>query len=109
MIPDSGGLSALLGDFAEVCAADGRRAVLLAEENGERCFKAGSYCGFICFTDGTFVEILPYPGGAGIRQYLDKGTVSEADTAVSRRRRSAEKALRRVLQTVRSRAQPVRL
>lgn len=70
MIPDSGGLSALLGDFAEVCAADGRRAVLLAEENGERCFKAGSYCGFICFTDGTFVEILPYPGGAEARKRL---------------------------------------
>lgn len=62
MIPDSGGLSAVLGDFTEVCSADGRKAVSLVEGNGERHFRAGSYCGFVCFNDGTFVEILPYPG-----------------------------------------------
>ena len=54
-----GGFPLMLGEFAEVCAADGRGAVAVRERDGRKLFTAGSYCGFACFADGTLLEILP--------------------------------------------------
>ncbi|SHM14175.1 5-methylcytosine restriction system specificity protein McrC [Ruminococcus flavefaciens] len=53
------GLSKLLRDFAELCAADGRKVVIAGRKNGAEKFMIGSYCGAVCFTDGTLIEILP--------------------------------------------------
>jgi len=53
------GLSAMLSDFAEVCAAENRRVVTVSQKNGTKYFTAGSYCGFAYLTDGTLIEILP--------------------------------------------------
>lgn len=53
-------LCMMLSEFAEVCRADGRKAVSAAEKNGSKYFTAGSYCGFICLADGTLIEILPH-------------------------------------------------
>lgn len=52
-------LGMMLGEFAEVCGADGRKAVSVSEKSGKKYFSAGSYCGFICLADGTLIEILP--------------------------------------------------
>lgn len=60
--PENSELSAMLGEFAEVCAAEGREAVALREKNGSKYFSAGLYCGFACLTDGTLIEILPPVG-----------------------------------------------
>ena len=57
------GLSAMLGEFAEVCAAEGRKAVAVSQTDGVSCFTSGSYCGFARFTDGTLLEILPRTTG----------------------------------------------
>ncbi|MDO4863364.1 MAG: hypothetical protein Q4A05_04255 [Ruminococcus sp.] len=57
--PENGELSAMLGEFAEVCAADGRDAVTVSRTGGRSRFTAGSYCGFVCLADGTLIEILP--------------------------------------------------
>lgn len=54
-----GGLTKSLGGLAEICGADGRDAVVLRDEGGRKLFTAGSYCGFVCFADGTLLEILP--------------------------------------------------
>ena len=54
------GLSKSLGEFAEICAADGRKAITVSQKNGVKYFMAGSYCGFACLADGTLVEILPH-------------------------------------------------
>lgn len=54
-----GGFPQMLGEFAEVCAADGRGAVAVRERDGRKLFTAGSYCGFACFADGTLLEMLP--------------------------------------------------
>ena len=54
-----GGLTKALGGLAEICGADGRDAVVLRDEGGRKLFTAGSYCGFVCFADGTLLEILP--------------------------------------------------
>jgi len=62
MSPENAELSAMLGEFAEVCTAEGREAVALRGENGARYFSAGIYCGFACLTDGTLIEILPPVG-----------------------------------------------
>lgn len=63
VIADSSGgnesLIAALGEFAEVCGSEGRAAVTVSEKGGARQFRAGDYCGFICFADGTLLEILP--------------------------------------------------
>lgn len=56
---ENGELSEMLGEFAEVCAADGRKAVTVRQQKGVKYFMAGSYCGFARLTDGTLVEILP--------------------------------------------------
>lgn len=56
---ENGDLSKMLGDFAEVCAADGRKPVTVTRKNDASYFMAGSYCGFASFIDGTLVEILP--------------------------------------------------
>ena len=61
-VPDNSGFSGMLGEFAEVCEAEGRKAVTLRTENGASWFSAGSYCGFACLSDGTLVEILPPVG-----------------------------------------------
>ncbi len=53
-------LGMMLGEFAEVCEADGRKTVSAAEKNGKKYITAGSYCGFICLADGTLIEILPH-------------------------------------------------
>ena len=57
---ENGGLSEMLGEFAEVCAADGRKVVTLRQQKGTKYFTAGSYCGFARLTDGTLIEILPH-------------------------------------------------
>ena len=56
-------LTKMLGEFAEVCEADGRKAITVGRENGARYFMAGSYCGFAYLADGTLVEILPHTEG----------------------------------------------
>ena len=61
--PENGELSKMLGEFTEVCAADGRNAVYVGRKNGKKLFFAGDYCGFACFADGTLVEILPLAKG----------------------------------------------
>ena len=58
--PENGGLSKVLGELAEVGAAEGREAVVLRRENGRQYFTAGTYCGFACFIDGSLLEILPH-------------------------------------------------
>lgn len=52
-------LSGMLSEFAEVCKADGREAIIACRKNAGNYFRAGTYCGFICFADGTLIEILP--------------------------------------------------
>lgn len=59
---ENGSLSAMLGDFAGACAADGRKAVTVCQEDGAKYYRAGSYCGFACLADGTLIEILPPVG-----------------------------------------------
>jgi 5-methylcytosine-specific restriction endonuclease McrBC regulatory subunit McrC len=61
--PENGELTKVLGEFADVCAADGRNAVYVGRKNGKKLFIAGDYCGFACFSDGTLVEILPQSTG----------------------------------------------
>ena len=61
---ENGDLSEMLGEFAENCAADGRKAVTVSHRNGKKYFKAGSYCGFASLIDGTLVEILPHTKGS---------------------------------------------
>lgn len=61
--PENAELANMLGEFAEVCAADGREAVTVREENGKKYFAAGAYSGYACFTDGTLLEILPQTKG----------------------------------------------
>lgn len=61
--PESGSLTKVLGELAEVGAADGREVIALRRENGRHFFTAGTYCGFACFTDGTLLEILPRTEG----------------------------------------------
>ena len=61
--PKNGELSNMLGEFAEVCAADGRNAVTVSTKNGIKYFMAGDYCGFVCLADGTLIEILPKTEG----------------------------------------------
>lgn len=64
--PENAELTKMLGEFAEVCAEDGRKAVTICEKDGRRYFMAGSFCGFIRLADGTLIEILPFAdGGAG--------------------------------------------
>lgn len=58
-LPGEGGFPFMLGELAEVCETDGRRAVAAYEKDGRKLFAAGSYCGFACFADGTLLEILP--------------------------------------------------
>ncbi|WP_295081542.1 hypothetical protein [Ruminococcus sp.] len=60
---DNGELSKMLGEFAEVCAAEGREAVTVSQGKGAKYFMAGDYCGFASLTDGTLVEILPRSKG----------------------------------------------
>ncbi|MCR4640300.1 hypothetical protein [Ruminococcus sp.] len=57
-------LAMMLSEFAEVCEADGRRAVSVSEKGGKKYISAGSYCGFICLADGTLAEILPKLGNS---------------------------------------------
>jgi 5-methylcytosine-specific restriction endonuclease McrBC regulatory subunit McrC len=52
-------LTEMLTEFAEECAADGRKAITIHRKNGAKHFAAGEYCGFARLTDGTLVEILP--------------------------------------------------
>lgn len=61
--PENAELAMMLGEFADVCSTDGREAVRVSSKNGRKCFTAGNYCGFICFADGTLVEILPRTEG----------------------------------------------
>ena len=61
--PDNGGLSQMLGEFAEECAADGREAVVMRQKGGKIYLMAGSYCGFACLADGTLIEVLPRTDG----------------------------------------------
>ena len=56
---ENSGFPSMLGEFAEVCEAEGRQAVTLSGKKGRKYFKAGSYCGFVYFADGTLLEILP--------------------------------------------------
>lgn len=59
----NGEITKMLGEFAAVCKADGREAITVSQINGIRYFTAGSYCGFVCLADGTFIEILPQTDG----------------------------------------------
>ena len=69
--PENGRLTTMLGEFAEVCAADGRKAITAVQDKGRKYFKTGSYCGFARFTDGTLLEILPHnENAAGARKAL---------------------------------------
>ncbi len=61
--PKNGELSNMLGEFAEVCTADGSNAVTVSRKNGVKYFMAGDYCGFVCLADGTLIEILPNTEG----------------------------------------------
>ncbi len=66
MSPENAELTKMLGDFTEVCAAEGRGAVTVSQRDGKRCFTAGGYCGFAYLADGTLIEILPRTdGGTG--------------------------------------------
>ncbi|WP_303836439.1 hypothetical protein [Ruminococcus flavefaciens] len=56
---ENGKLSEMLGEFAEVCGADGRKVIAVSGKNGKKYFTAGSYCGFAYLTDGTLIEVLP--------------------------------------------------
>lgn len=69
---DNAELSQMLEEFAEVCEADGRKAVSVSQKNGSKYFSAGSYCGFVCLADGTLIEILPHSenGTADARKEL---------------------------------------
>lgn len=63
--PENTELAKMLGEFADVCEADGKKAVTLERKKGSEYFMAGSYCGFACLSDGTLLEILPpVKGGA---------------------------------------------
>ncbi len=62
--PENAGLCHMLSELDELCAADGRKAVSFSQINGNRRFTAGDHCGFVCFTDGTLVEILPHTDGS---------------------------------------------
>ena len=53
-------LGMMLGEFAEVCEADGRKTVSAAEKNGKKYITAGSYCGFICLADVTCIPVTPH-------------------------------------------------
>lgn len=70
--PENSMLYQMLGEFAEVCAADGRQAVTAAVQNGMNCIAASSYCGFIFLENGTLIEILPLSenGSADARKKL---------------------------------------
>lgn len=61
--PENGELSKMLGEFAEACSSDGRKAITVSRENGVQYYSAGSYCGFAYLADGTLVEILPRTEG----------------------------------------------
>lgn len=60
--PENQRLSEMLGEFAEVCAAEGRKAITVGRRHGVSCFNAGAYCGFALLTDGTLIEVLPPAG-----------------------------------------------
>lgn len=55
----NGELTKMLGEFAAVCKADGRKAISVSQKKGIKYFTAGSYCGFAFLVDGTLIEILP--------------------------------------------------
>lgn len=55
----NGRLTEMLAEFAEVCGADGRKAIAVSQKGEKKYFMAGSYCGFVYLTDGTLIEILP--------------------------------------------------
>ena len=57
--PENTELAKMLGEFADVCEAGGKKAVTLERKKGSEYFMAGSYCGFACLSDGTLLEILP--------------------------------------------------
>lgn len=57
--PENDSLSKMLGEFAEVCKADGRKVVSVRSMEGNKSLMSGSYCGFACLADGTLLEILP--------------------------------------------------
>lgn len=62
--PENRSFSGMLSEFAEVCKAEGREAVIVKEKDGIKYFTAGSYCGFVFLADGTLLEILPYADGS---------------------------------------------
>lgn len=59
-------LSEILGRLAELTTADGSDVLTVSVKKGVRYFMAGKYCGFVCFADGTLVEILPRTKGGKV-------------------------------------------
>lgn len=62
--PENSELFTMLGEFAEVCEADGRKAVIISQKKGVRYLMAGAYCGFAYLANGTLLEILPDTNGS---------------------------------------------